>query len=73
MVDENEIGKVFAMIASIESFAPILGTFIFSYVFSLTIYQYPTMIFFTGAFISTLSLGLVLFQDYYYRNVSNII
>lgn len=62
-VDEDERGKMMSVIASFQAFVPVLGTFIFTSVFSATVSWWPGFSSALGAFFLMFSLCVFCYID----------
>ncbi|KAF7491983.1 hypothetical protein SSS_06761 [Sarcoptes scabiei] len=66
ILPKDEIGKFFSIVSTLESTAPLIGTLMFSTIFSMTVTIYPTLIFHVAAFLLLISLIIACVQDLYF-------
>lgn len=67
IIPNDEAGKMFSIVSSIESLGPSMGTFIFSTLFSVTLSTYPTMIYHFAASLTLIGIILAIIQGLFFQ------
>lgn len=65
IVSAEEVGKIFSLSTTMEAIVPMIGSLIYTNIFSVTISFYPGAIYQFSAFIVILSLIVIVFDEYY--------
>lgn len=65
IINENELGKLFAMLAIIEAMTPGIASVFYSMIFASSIDIYPGLVFQIAAFILLIPLLIIIFVDIY--------
>ena len=65
IVSTDEVGKIFSLSSTMDALVPIIGSLIYSNLFTASISSYPGAIYQFSAFVMVLSLVVIVFEEFY--------
>ncbi|KAH9398144.1 hypothetical protein TYRP_019150, partial [Tyrophagus putrescentiae] len=64
VIPADEVGKIFCVSCTLEALVPLVSSVIYSFLFSISISTYPTLIYQFSAFIALISLVVLTYEVY---------
>lgn len=71
IVSADEVGKIFSLSSTIDALIPIIGSLIYTNLFSISISTFPGLIYQFSAFVMFLSLVVIVFERIYCPVIEN--
>lgn len=65
IVATDEVGKIFSLSSTMDALIPIIGSLVYTNLFSISISTYPGLIYQFSAFVVVLSLVVIVFEEFY--------